>query len=349
MTTSYPKNYQPAPYNADILYGTFLEFEGDYLDEITSTRKIRGKRGYQVIIIDEVDNLFIDNILGSTRLTNSSKGFKFLAPYYFTTYLSVLLVDFASKLYTKIRLESIKDKKMKEKFESKLNDAKERKKEIMKVMTEIFQMRENQIDNNENTSIENTQNLTEEIPLFFQKFLKYIEFPNFMKDFVNTEEKLWMDSAYYAENEMNENYDYVVTYDKEGNKDIAPVDRNNTGEIELSTVYDEGIHQMLEIKNRLRLKEETIVHTFLSHITFFHNYYKKDNEFLFFGLSGTIGNKDTQKIYETRYHSKTMFIPPYKRKRFVELPPIICQDKKEHYKRICQDILYNYNKGRKVL
>ena len=96
---------------------------------------------------------------------------------------------------------------MKEKFEAKLNDAKERKKEIMKVMTEIFQIRKNQIDNNENTSIEKTQNLTEEIPLFFQKFLKYIEFPNFMKDFVNTEEKLWMDSAYYAENEMNEDID----------------------------------------------------------------------------------------------------------------------------------------------
>ena len=132
-----------------------------------------------------------------------------------------------------------------------------------------------------------------------------------MKDFINIEEKLWKDSAYYAENEMNEEIDYVIIYDKEGNKDIAPVDRNNTGEIELSTVYDEGIHQILEIKNRLRLKEETIV---------FHNYYKKYNEFLFFGLSGTIGNKDTQKIYETRYHSKTMFIPPYKRKRFFELP-----------------------------
>ena len=66
---------------------------------------------------------------------------------------------------------------MKEKFEEKLNDAKERKKEIMKVITEIFKIRKNQIDNNENISIENTQNLTEEIPLFFQKFLKYIEFP----------------------------------------------------------------------------------------------------------------------------------------------------------------------------
>ena len=111
MTKSYPKNYQPAPYNADILYGTFLEFEGDYLDKITFTRKNRGKRGYQVIIIDEVDNLFIDNILGSTRLTNSSKGFKFLAPYYFTTYLSVLLVDFAFKIKTKKNWNQLKIKR----------------------------------------------------------------------------------------------------------------------------------------------------------------------------------------------------------------------------------------------
>ena len=101
LTTAYPYDSEPGPYTCDILYGTFLEFEGDYLREITSDRNIRNERPYDVIIIDKVGNLFIDNILGSTRLTNSFKGFKFLAPYYFTTYLSVLLVDFAFKIKTK--------------------------------------------------------------------------------------------------------------------------------------------------------------------------------------------------------------------------------------------------------
>ena len=72
LTTAYP-----GPYKCNILYATFLEFEGDYLREITSGRNIRNNRENDVIIIDEVDNLFIDNILGVTRLTNTSKGFNF--------------------------------------------------------------------------------------------------------------------------------------------------------------------------------------------------------------------------------------------------------------------------------
>ena len=88
LTTGFPFNSESSPYNCDILYGTFLEFEGDYLREIATNRKIRNKRPYEVIIIDEVDNLFIDNILGSTRLTNHSKGFKFLMPLYLSSYLS---------------------------------------------------------------------------------------------------------------------------------------------------------------------------------------------------------------------------------------------------------------------
>ena len=50
------------PYRGDIVYGTFLSFEGDLLEEISSNENIRGKREYDIIIIDEVDNAFIDCI-----------------------------------------------------------------------------------------------------------------------------------------------------------------------------------------------------------------------------------------------------------------------------------------------
>ena len=81
--------------------------------------EIRKGREYDVIIIDEVDNLFVDNILGSTRLTNSSRGFKFLIPIYLTVYLSIELFDYFFLLYFKISLEkNVKDPKRKEKFES---------------------------------------------------------------------------------------------------------------------------------------------------------------------------------------------------------------------------------------
>ena len=105
---------------------------------------------------------------------------------------------------------------------------------------------------------------------------------------------------------------------------------------------------MLEIKHKFRVKDETLVHTFLSHITFFKKY-KKPNEFLFFGLTGTLGDEETQNIYGNKYFdSKILFIPQYKKKRFVELPALLVNFN-DHFKIICKDIIINFYKGRKIL
>lgn len=105
---------------------------------------------------------------------------------------------------------------------------------------------------------------------------------------------------------------------------------------------------MLEIKEKLRIKDETLTDTFLSHITFFQKY-KNNKEFLFFGLTGTIGDNETQQIYKNEYfNSKLLFIPQYKKKRFIELPPIL-SDILEHSDKICEDIIINYSYSRRVL
>ena len=87
------KDYQTLPYKANVTYGTFLDFEGDYLDEISYNKEIRGDRPFDIIIIDEVDNAFIDCIQGSTQLTRSSKGYQFLIPMYVSIYLMIDLLD----------------------------------------------------------------------------------------------------------------------------------------------------------------------------------------------------------------------------------------------------------------
>ena len=365
LTTGFPYDSNPGPYQVNILYGTFLEFEGDYLREVTSNMEIRKGRKYEVIIIDEVDNLFVDNILGSTRLTNSSRGFKFLIPIYLTVYLSIELFDYFFLLYFKISLEkNVKDTERKKKFEMLMNNPKERKKEMVNIiqdnLNEILNINENQKSDNDN-NIKNKMNEKEEKEVvkkiekatdeyldFIQQLQKFMEYPEFLESFVAIASQYWPDSAYNAKNIMEIDRDYVEVTNSTGNKDVAPVDRTNTGEIELSTVYDRGLHQMLEIKHKLRVRDETSVHTFLSHITFFQKY-KKKNEFLFFGLTGTIGDEETQKIYGNQYFdSKILFIPQYKKKRFVELPPLLV-NLKDHYDAICQDIIINFYKGRKIL
>ena len=106
---------------------------------------------------------------------------------------------------------------------------------------------------------------------------------------------------------------------------------------------------MLQIKHKLRFHPERLSHTFLSYISYLHKF-KKDDEFLFFGLTGTIGDESIQEIYKSEYiDSRILFIPEHRRKRFIEIPPLITKNDDEHTDKICKDIILNYSKKRKIL
>jgi len=355
LTTSYPKDSDSYPYKCDILYGTFLEFEGDCLRELISDKKIRNDRPYEVIIIDEVDNLFIDNILSSTRLTGSTKGFKFLIPLYLSAYLSFELYDYIFLFFFSMHLKNVNEEKRK-KYEKLIKEPEYRKKIIISITENMLNsldnksnpddLRELELDKIEEQDIEKENKMMHSVEDFIQKLEEYLKYPDFLESFVKSQTPNWLNNAFKAKNYMNKYIDYVITEGK--NRDVAPVDRENTGETELSTVYSDGLHQMLEIKEKLRIKDETLTDTFLSHISFFQKY-KSNDEFLFFGLTGTIGDSETQKIYQTDYfNSKLLFIPQYKKKRFIELPPIL-SNILEHSDNICKDIIINYSYGRRIL
>jgi len=355
LTTSYPKDSDSNPYKCDILYGTFLEFEGDCLRELISDKNIRNNRPFEVIIIDEVDNLFIDNILSSTRLTGSTKGFKFLIPLYLSAYLSFELYDYIFLFFFSMNLKNVNEEKRK-KYEKLIKEPEYRKKIIINLTKNMLNsldnksnpddLRELELDKIEEKDIEKGNKMMDNVQDFIQKLEEYLKYPDFLESFVKSQNINWLNNAFKAKNYMNKYIDYVITEGK--NRDIAPVDRENTGETELSTVYSDGLHQMLEIKEKLRIKDETLTDTFLSHISFFQKY-KNNDEFLFFGLTGTIGDSETQKIYQTDYfNSKLLFIPQYKKKRFIELPPKL-SNILQHSDNICKDIIINYSYGRRIL
>jgi preprotein translocase subunit SecA/ankyrin repeat protein/TPR repeat protein len=70
------KEEDKAPYRAVIVYGTAHEFEAAYLKDHLYNQEIRFVDGYarpmDNIIVDEVDNLFYEGALYSTRITSSS-------------------------------------------------------------------------------------------------------------------------------------------------------------------------------------------------------------------------------------------------------------------------------------
>ena len=344
-------------YDVDILYGTFLSFEGDLLENMRSNEDIRQNREFDIIIIDEVDNAFIDCIEGSTQLSQSSKGYQFLLPMYVSIYF---FVDILDNLYLEEVAKQYDDLISREKFKNldeiskkkildKLSEDSDRKDifvnyietYIKKILDEINKERIYECKNDTPTTM--VQKLDDDL-----KLKNFFYYPHCLKDFVDTNLVLWIKSAFSAKNEMILEKNYTLSSKVGGYKAITPIDKKNTGELEFNTNYKGGLHQMLQIKEKVRLLPETLDHTFMSHITYFSKYKNRRN---FFGLTGTIGGEETYTIYTNKYfNSNLVFIPSYVPKRFIELPAIICEENYEmHLIKICLEIIFHYSKGRKIL
>ena len=367
LEVDFVKDYQQGPYKADIIYGTFLDLEGDLLEEISSNKEIRGDRPYDIVIIDEVDNAFIDCITGSTQLTHSSKGYQFLIPMYVSIYLFVDLLDnmyleaSLKKYYEIIAQEEYKnlDENSKKNILEQISNNYERKDAFLDYIEKFFDDMKQDISSKDPKSAEELKNVGNgEIKTLFNiwedaaqspdSMKKYLQIPQFLKDFVQAQMNLWTNNAFCAKNLYKRETDYTIsTKSHDGYASITPIDRKNTGELEFNTVYRNGLHQMLQIKENLRVKSETLTHTFLSHISYFIKYKKKN----FFGLTGTIGGDETHIIYKgDSFNSNLVFIPSYMAKRFIELPAIICKENFDiHINKICEEIFFHFMKGRKIL
>ena len=81
-------------YDSDIVYGSILSFAGDYLRTSFIGTKGRGNRKFDVIIIDEIDNICLDNIMNQTQLIDNFKGYKFLDYIYIFIYYKLQQICF---------------------------------------------------------------------------------------------------------------------------------------------------------------------------------------------------------------------------------------------------------------
>lgn len=351
LTVDNVENANPEPYRANIIYGTFLEYEGDFLRELTSTRNIRGNRKFEVLIVDEIDNLFIDNIDGSTRLVYSTLGYQFLSPIFVNIFFVMKTYESQfSNVFKNVISNMGMENDEKTYLLNLIQDQNFRDQNIYpilkifvcKFLRLLYGRKQNEeIDNNNENLIENNNQNENQ----FLELDKTLHLPVNLIPIFDNQLEYWVDNAYKALFNFHLNKDYVVS-----NGVIAPVDRENTGEIEQRKVYRDGLHRMLEIKHKLRLRDETLNHTFLSHISFFHKY-KKDNKLFFYGMTGTLGDENTLNVFkdENKFNSDVLFIPTYKAKRFVEFPSLLCQDEKEQIKIICQEIGFQVKNNRKIL
>ncbi len=70
-------------YSLDIVYGDTTQFSADILLQEFEFISTRQKRGFDVVIVDEVDNMCIDNLATKTQLTKKFPGYQSLYTFYY--------------------------------------------------------------------------------------------------------------------------------------------------------------------------------------------------------------------------------------------------------------------------
>ena len=305
-------------YKADIVYGDPLSFEGDILRTNFMGLVGRGKkRSYDCIIIDEIDNICIDNIKNITELLDNFHGYKFLEYAYLFIYNELVKID--KELMEKVEFNEIKHE----------IGVLSTKKQIIETLTKIAEK-----------ELGDLKALSKKKNIFI---------PEHLSNFIKCRIKKWCESAFDAMYIYKENREYIIGVDETyGFKTIKPVDFSNTGVVQENSVWT-GLHQFLQIKEGLRLTEESLNSCYMSNFTFFKKYISQEENNIY-GLTGTLGSKKTQEALQILYQLNLLFIPTFKECKLKIYEPIIEKDIDKHEQILINNIKdIAFNQGRSVL
>ena len=322
-------------YNADIVYGDGISLIGDILRYEFMGKKGRGKRPFDIIIIDEIDNICLDNLRNIIELIDNFPGFKYLEYLYLFIYNSL-----------KMKIDEF-EREHKEKFEEKI--AKDKKKKNI-IINEDEKERKRKIDFSKKLK-EEVESIMYKVSKKTRKFLKEnrvknidsvdkILIPPNCLDFIDERIEHWSKMAYDAMYNFEIDKHYIIIKDEIlGFDTIKPIDYVNTGVTLKDSVWS-GLHQFLQIKEGLRLTEENINSSFMSYLSFFRKY-KMIN-----GITGTLGSKKTQQTINKLYNINLLKMPPFKTRQLLIFEPKVYHSEEEYKTKLVNEII-NYSVGLK--
>ncbi|WP_419241213.1 DEAD/DEAH box helicase [Cardinium endosymbiont of Nabis limbatus] len=183
----------------------------------------------------------------------------------------------------------------------------------------------------------------------FTKRAGILDIPDHLRTFALDQLPYWIDNAIKARYVLKEGFHYAVK-----NGQVVPIDYDNTGVLQHNVVWSDGMHQLLQIKEGLKITPENVATNFLTNASFFKRYSAS-----LFGLTGTLGNVSTQSFLQNVYNVDMVVIPPYQLQQIAsnetspyrckELPAIIVPTTEEWYKSICDTTVSKVQNGRPVL
>lgn len=291
-------------YSMDITYGTNNEFGFDYLrDNMVSDLYFRVQRGHNYAIVDEVDSILIDEARTPLIISGPTEE--------------------------NIGIYQIADKAVRQLIQLQKNAPPPPPRQLEPGQVEephIIRGYYYDIDEKAKSVL-----LTEEGVKKLEEILKIHNLfaPEYMNTVAAINQSLKAHLVY--KNEV----DYVV---KEG--EVIIVDEH-TGRLMIGRRYSDGLHQAIEAKEGVQIKQETQT---LATITF-QNYFR-----MYKKLAGMTGTADTEaEEFKKIYNLDVVVIPTNKKVIRIDYPDKVYKTEKEKFNAIIKEIIEKHEKGQPVL
>lgn len=307
-------------YKCDIIYATNNELGFDYLrDNLKTSIPAMVQRELNFCIIDEVDSILIDE--ARTPLIISGRGGQ-----------SSVLYEQVDKFVRTLSGGFDDDKKDAEKKapSRKKKELSEKEQEAQDRLTAILQEMENwdYIIDRKDKSVTITEKGAEKAERFFN-------IPN-LGDIENAELNHHIQQALKAHELFSRDEDYIVSDDGE----ILIVDEF-TGRVLNGRRYSDGLHQAIEAKEKVKVKDENKTHATVT----FQNYFRLYNK-----LSGMTGTAKTEEDeFRTIYSLDVVEIPTNRPVQRVDYADMIYSTVEGKKKAIVNEVVERHEKGQPIL
>ena len=302
-----------AAYKCDITYGTNNEFGFDYLrDNLKSDLKLMVQRELNFAIVDEVDSILIDE--ARTPLIISGKG------------------EQSSALYEQVDRFV---RTLKGGFDDDLKDAEERTGRSRKDREAAGERKLAKAEElNWDYVIQRKEKQVQLTEFGAEKAEKFFNVEN-IADIANVTLNHHIQQALKAHELFHLNEEYIVK-----DNEIIIVDEF-TGRLMIGRRYSDGLHQAIEAKEGVKVREEN--KTFAT-ITF-QNYFR-----LYRKLSGMTGTAKTEEgEFRTIYSLDVVEIPTNRPVRRIDMDDKIFSTEEGKKRAIVREIVARHEKGQPIL
>ena len=302
-----------AAYNFDITYGTNNEFGFDYLrDNLKSDLKLMVQRELNFAIVDEVDSILIDE--ARTPLIISGKG------------------EQSSALYEQVdrfvrTLKGGFDDDLKDAEERTARSRKEREAQGERKLAKAEELEWDYVIQRKEKQVQLTEYGAEKAEKFFHV--------DNIADIANVTLNHHIQQALKAHELFHLNEEYIVK-----DNEIIIVDEF-TGRLMIGRRYSDGLHQAIEAKEGVKIREENKTYATIT----FQNYFR-----LYHKLSGMTGTAKTEEgEFRTIYSLDVVEIPTNRPVARIDMPDKIFATEEGKKRAIVREIVERHEKGQPIL